>query len=80
MFTTYILKSQKDLGYYFGHCQDIDLRLMRHNQGKVRSTKSRTPFILHYKELFPTKSEAYKRELFFKSLEGRKWLIENGII
>jgi len=80
MFTTYILKSQKDQGYFFGHCQDVEARLHRHSQGKVRSTKSRIPLVLHYKELFSTKSEAYKRELFFKSLEGRNWLRQKGII
>jgi len=80
MFTTYILKSKKDQGYYFGHCGDMDARLFMHNNGKVRSTKNRIPFSLHYQETFPTKSEAYKRELFFKSFEGRLWLISNNII
>ena len=80
MFTTYILKSKKDQGYYFGHCSDIDARLLMHNKGKVRSTKNRIPLLLYYYETFPTKSEAYKREMYFKSLEGRLWLISNNII
>ena len=80
MFFAYIIKSIKDQGYYFGHCVEIKLRLQRHNQGKVRSTKSRVPFVLHYSESFQTKSEAYKRECFFKSLEGRQWLKNNNII
>jgi putative endonuclease len=58
----------------FGHTFDLSLRISEHNSGKVRSTKSRTPFILHYSEEFHSKSEAYRRELFFKSFEGRKWL------
>jgi len=70
MFTTYILKSQKDQGYYFGHCQDFKVRLQRHNQGKVRCTKSRIPFILHYKELFPTKTEVTKENFFSKALKA----------
>jgi putative endonuclease len=80
MHFTYIMKSLKDQGYYFGHCADLEVRLHRHNAGKVRSIKSRTPFILHYFEEFQTKSEAFAREKFFKSLEGRKWLKENNII
>ena len=74
MFYTYILRSLKDGGYYFGYCSDMRERLNRHNAGKVRSTKARTPFLLHYHEEFNTKSEAFKREMFFKSFDGRQWL------
>ncbi len=80
MYTTYILKSLKDGGYYFGHSIHIDIRIHQHNIGKVRSTKSRRPFILHYTEVFYLKSEAYHREMFFKSFEGRTWLKQNNII
>ena len=80
MFTTYILRSEKDNGYYFGHCHDLESRLKRHNRGMVRSTKSRIPFSVHYTEIFNTKSEAYQREMFFKSFEGRQWLKQKGII
>ena len=80
MYYTYILKSLKDNGYYFGHTKDIDNRLKTHNSKKVRSTKSRVPFILHYLETFNTKSEAYRREMHFKTKEGRMELIEKGII
>ena len=77
---TYILKSLKDSGFYYGHTVDLENRLQRHNQKKVRSTKSRTPFILHYFEKFGTKSEAYRQELFFKSAEGKIYLREKGIL
>ena len=59
---------------------DIAKRLKSHNQGKVRSTRARRPFALHYQENYDTKSEAYRREMFFKSFEGRMWLIQNKII
>ena len=39
----YILKSEKDNGFYYGHCQNVQQRLLHHNAGKVRSTKSRRP-------------------------------------
>ncbi len=77
---TYILKSQKDFGYYYGHCSVLEERLLRHNKGRVRSTKSRLPFVLHYFEVYETKSEAYRRELFFKSAEGKKHLKDLNII
>jgi len=80
MFYTYVLKSLKDSGYYYGHCADLEMRIAKHNSGKVRSTKSRKPFQIHYFDIFNTKSEAFKREQFFKSFAGRQWLIENKII
>ena len=79
-FYTYILKSEKDNGFYYGHCQNLQQRLLTHNLGKVRSTKSRRPFIIHYFETFETKSEAAKREYYFKSIDGYNWLKTQAII
>jgi len=56
------------------------MRLKNHNLGKVGSTKSRTPFELIYFEEYETKSEASKREYFFKSIAGYTWLKNNKII
>ena len=80
MFFTYILQSLKDDGYYFGHSNDIQKRLQEHNSGKTKSIKHRIPFKLIYSEHFNTRSEAYQRELFFKSFEGRQWLYSQQII
>ena len=80
MFVVYILKSEVDGTYYYGHTKDLDSRIKRHNTGKVRSTKSKKPWVLHYQEQFETKSEAYKRELFFKSISGYQWLKARRII
>ncbi|WP_420583073.1 GIY-YIG nuclease family protein [Reichenbachiella sp.] len=74
MFFTYILKSEIDCSYYYGHTKNIESRLQRHNSGKVRSTKAKRPWILHYQEVFETKSEAYRREMFFKSIDGYNFL------
>ena len=54
--------------------------LLDHNSGKVTWTKSKIPWVLLYFEEFETRSEAYARELFFKSFEGRQWLYHNGIL
>ena len=80
MFATYILKSIKDNRYYYGSCENINKRLTMHNEGKVRSTKSRRPFVLVYTEEFKTRSEAQKREYYFKSIDGYIWLKQNNII
>ena len=79
-FYAYILKSLKDNRYYYGHCEDLTARLAAHNEGRVKSTKSRRPFVLHYYEEFATKLEANRRELFFKSIDGYLYLKSKGII
>ena len=80
MFYTYILKSQKDNKFYYGYCSDLEKRLLRHKNGNVKSTKGRRPFIIHYFETFDTKSEAMRRELFFKSIDGYNFLKSKAII
>jgi putative endonuclease len=79
MFYAYILQSEKTNTFYYGHISDLEERMGRHNRGKVRYTKSRIPWKLVYSEPFNTKSEAYKRELFFKSIEGYIYLKQAGI-
>ncbi|MBK9193053.1 MAG: GIY-YIG nuclease family protein [Crocinitomicaceae bacterium] len=79
-FTVYILKSQKDQKYYYGYSRDVESRLLQHNLGQVKSTRSRIPFDLHYTEKFKTKREAIQREHYFKSYDGYKWLKTKQII
>ena len=80
MYYTYILKSNKDGKYYYGHTADLNSRITEHNNGKVRATKGRRPLIIHYYETLETKSEAVKRELFFKSIDGYIFLKQERII
>ena len=80
IYYTYILKSLKDNRHYYGSCEDLEKRLLMHNSGKVRSTKSRTPFVVHYLEEHSLRAEAQKREYYFKSIDGYRWLKENKII
>ena len=80
MFFAYIIRSDLDGSHYYGHCEDLDIRIKRHNQGKVRSTKLKRPWKIHYFEEFPFRSDAYKRELFFKSRAGFRFLKEMKII
>ena len=80
MFFTYILKSLKDGSHYYGHSKDVDVRLKSHNTGKVRSTKSKRPWKIRFVEIFDTKSDAYKREMFFKTIDGYNYLKDKEII
>jgi putative endonuclease len=80
MFFAYILISEKDGKYYYGSTNDIIKRLLKHNKGDVKSTKSRRPFRVHYYEEFINRQQAFQREQFFKSIDGYIWLRANNII
>ncbi len=66
MFYVYILQSRKDFGYYIGITDNLEKRLREHNLGKTKSTRSRRPFILKYRETFGTKTDARRREIKLK--------------
>ncbi len=62
MFYMYILKSLKDSNLYIGYSSDLKRRLVEHNSGLSRSTKSRRPFKLVYYEAYLSQEEAQHRE------------------
>ena len=74
MFFTYILQSQKSGKFYIGHTQDMESRLNRHNQGMVKATRNKGPWVLVYIESFETKIEANHRELEVKSKKSRVYI------
>ena len=67
MYTVYILYSKSLSRYYIGHCQNLLIRLTRHNRGLVKSTKSGVPWNIIYTVEYSSKQEAYKREMQIKS-------------
>ena len=76
MYYTYILKSLSSKRYYIGHTNNLDLRLKRHNENQVTSTKNRGPWELVYFEEYETRSKAMYRERYLKSLKSRKTIEE----
>ncbi|MBU1998117.1 MAG: GIY-YIG nuclease family protein [Candidatus Omnitrophota bacterium] len=76
MHWVYVIKSRKDGKLYIGSTSAVEQRLQYHNSGKVRSTKSRRPFEIVFKEEHADITSARKRENFLKSGQGRKWLKE----
>ena len=80
MYYAYVLKSEVAGRHYYGHTSDLKKRLKAHNQGKVRSTKAYRPWELIYYEAFETKTEAIRRENFFKMIQGYQFLKSKGII
>ncbi len=79
MYFIYVLYSNKINKRYIGSTSNISKRLIEHNSGKSKFTKSGIPWKLVYSEKYETNSEARKRELFLKSGVGRK-LLDNLLI
>ncbi|MCX5726312.1 MAG: GIY-YIG nuclease family protein [Candidatus Saganbacteria bacterium] len=76
MYYTYILRSLKDKKLYVGFTEDIQKRFNEHNSGLVKSTKDRMPFELIYYEACLNKLDAIKREKYFKTGFGRRFIKE----
>ena len=70
----YVLRSQKDKGFYVGSTPDLKSRLAKHNNGKVFSTKPRLPFDQIFYEAYRNESDASRREIYLKSTKGRTTL------
>jgi len=68
----YLLKSNKANWIYIGSCLNLEKRLLQHNQGKVRSTKSRKPYQLIHHEIYNNKTDALKREIELKKNSSKK--------
>ncbi len=74
MFYTYVLKSNKDSKLYIGFSEDLIKRIKEHNNGLVEATKERRPLELVYYEACKNKDKAIKREKYFKTGFGRRFL------
>ncbi len=74
MYYVYFLKSLKNSDLYVGSTEDVQKRLERHNAGKVRSTQFNRPWQLMDSEEWSTRSEAVKRERFFKTGQQKELL------
>ena len=73
-FYTYVLKSEKDGKLDVGWKNDLQKRLAEHNKGLVESTIGRKPLRLMYYEACKNKKKAIKREKYFKTGFGRRFL------
>jgi putative endonuclease len=68
----YIIQSEQDQSYYIGSANNLENRLLRHNQGRSTYTKAKFPWVLVYPEEFETGSEAMKRENAIKRRKSKK--------
>jgi putative endonuclease len=74
MYFVYLLKSEKDNGWYIGFTENVERRLLEHNNGKNTSTTHRRPWRTIYYEAYLDKRDALGRERFLKSGSGHRFL------
>jgi putative endonuclease len=74
MFYTYALLSEKDNHFYCGFTIDLKKRVNEHQTGLVSSTANRRPLKLVYYEACLNETDAVKREKYFKTGFGRRFL------
>ena len=74
MFYTYVLQSEVDGNFYTGFTQDLKLRFDQHTKGYVESTKDRRPLKLIYYEACLNQDDALKRERYFKTYNGKRFI------
>ena len=73
-FYVYVLQSLKDFSFYIGQCDDLDRRMSKHFDGLSKYSASKRPLRLVYFEMFPSRSEAIKREKAIKNQKSRKYI------
>lgn len=75
MFTVYILYSEKYAIHYVGYTSNLNERIKSHNELATKGfTIKYRPWKLIYSDEFQTKSEAMKKEKYFKSGAGREFI------
>jgi putative endonuclease len=77
-FCVYILRSNKNGRYYVGSTDDMERRLIEHNNGRVLSTKNTRPFQLKAYICCSSLSEAKSCEYRLKKYK-RKDILEKVI-
>lgn len=76
---SYVLKSEVNGHLYKGSTSNLEKRLEWHNSGLVKYTSKYMPWELVLFEEHETRSEAMKREKWYKTGVGRDW-IKNQLI
>jgi putative endonuclease len=71
---SYVLRSMKNEILYKGSTDDIEKRIQTHNAGKVKYSSKHLPWELVLSEEFETRTEAMKREKWYKTGVGREWI------
>lgn len=73
MYTVYVLKDRNDK-LYKGCTNNIERRLKEHKRKHTITTSKMKDLEIVYKECYDDFATARKRELYFKSAAGRRFL------
>ena len=74
MYYVYVIKSRFFNFYYKGFCSNLEKRILEHNNKMTKSNKHYAPFDLVYFEECSSLQEAIKKEKYWKTASGRKYL------
>jgi putative endonuclease len=70
----YVLKSFNFNKLYIGYTIDLRKRVVKHNRGVNKSTKSYAPWQLIFYEAYLNKQDAKRREKYLKTSQGSRLL------
>ena len=71
-YCVYILFSPKYGHYYIGQTNNLERRLVQHNESKCGWTKKFRPWSIVYKKKYHERGKAIKAEKYLKSLKNKK--------
>ena len=74
MVIVYALSNKVNDEVYVGITLSLDRRIAEHNVGKNRYTKAFIPWSVFYTEKLPGFASARKREKYFKTAAGKRFL------
>lgn len=70
----YVLLSLSDGLLYIGYTSNLERRISEHQQGNSKSTSCRRPLKLVFYECYLSKTDAMRREKYFKTGPGKRVL------
>ena len=76
MFTVYILFSKSIAKYYSGHTQDLNNRLIEHNNGETTSVRNGIPWEIVWKIEVATRAEAMRIETKIKKRGAKRFILD----
>ena len=68
----YIIQSVKNKMFYVGSTIDVKNRLEKHNNGEVKATKNRGPWVIKFTKKYNIIREARQIEYKLKKMKSRK--------
>jgi putative endonuclease len=73
---SYVIRSLKNGILYKGSTDNVEKRIATHNAGKVKYSSKLLPWKVVLYEEFNSRTEAMKREKWYKTGVGREWINE----